>query len=150
MTWTTAMYLSPAVVILGCVGIAWRQARLRRRQHVTAAKGLDDEAFVEQMGVPVEQRAYCLAIRRAMARAAGVPTETIHPDIPMTSLCRLGFDGIDLTEVVMEIESEFNVHIGDHLAEDVYGGHDPMGITFAEFARCVLNMLVQLTPPVKR
>ncbi len=74
-----------------------------------------------------------------MARAAGVPPDSIHPSDSVESLCALGLDGVDLIEVIIELEKELGVHIDEGRLEEAYQGKDPMQMTFAQFVSCCLK-----------
>lgn len=140
MAWVLIIFASVSVlaVIVVFPGI---RARERREKHVRGRTELSDAAFVAQMGIVFAHRDAYLAVRRAMAKAAGVPPETIHPDDQMEHLCSLGFDGIDTIEIIMELENELRASFRDDACEEAFKGKVPMQMRFADFSGCLVAMI---------
>jgi acyl carrier protein len=129
-----------SLVILGGMALAaaaeGRSARRRRRAHVAGHARMSDAQYLAELALPAARRDVGLAFRRAMAEAAGVPTETVHPGDSMAHLCALGFDGLDAIEMILPLERRLGVRINDRKATAALAAKLTLTMTFADFVRC--------------
>ena len=87
----------------------------RRRKFVEQRTALADEDFVREVGARPEVARFVTAARRAVAEICHVPSGAIHPaDAPATLAGLATLDWDDL-QVVMSVESELGVSLGEAL-----------------------------------
>jgi hypothetical protein len=89
--------------------------KTRRKKFVDQHSVLPDEDFLRAVGARLDLARFVSAARRAVAEICHVPSEAIHPaDAPATlaSLATLDWDDL---QVIMSVESELGVSLGEGL-----------------------------------
>ena len=135
--WTVlaiVLALLAATIVVGEWG-----ARKKRRQHIAGHPAVSDGEYLEKIGLPQSKNDLCLAFRRAMADAAGIPPESVCPSDSLAHLCGLGFDGIDLCEILPFLERRLGVKISDREAETALAGKFSLQMPFGDFVRCYVE-----------
>ena len=125
---------------LALLALAWialeRRERFLQRRHVANHPPCPDAEFLGKMGVQGEDAERSRASRNAMAKAAGVPADTIYSEQPVELLFALGYDGLDILDFVTAVEAELGVSVRD----GAFGKKDLEGLaTFADLVRLFLR-----------
>jgi len=134
--WILAIIL-PAVLVVVLAEV-WHTKR-RKQGHAASHARMTDAEYLTKLGVPKTKQDLCLAFRRAMADAAGVPPETVYPSDSMAHLCELGFDGVDTIEILLFLERRLGVRISDRKAKEALAGKLTPQMAFADFVRCYVE-----------
>jgi hypothetical protein len=95
-----------------------RRLRARRTKFSASREPLSDDAFLAQMRVPDEHRAYVVATRNALGKIFKVSPLTLHPDDVPDDLVRdLLFDGWDGADIAMELEINTGIMTDDKIPQ---------------------------------
>ena len=128
------------------------QARRRRRKHLQAREPVSDEMFLAEVAAPQELRGMCLALRTALARAMGVPAQTVYASDTFDYITRFGLDGMDVIDIVFAIEKTMSVHFDRKQLDMAFAQKSPpASLSVAEFARyCAENWHHIANPPGRK
>jgi hypothetical protein len=97
--WSTVFSIVFSVgVFCVIVAIAYSNHRhsKRRKKHKSTHVCMSDADFLAKLNVEAKHHDLCLDIRKALAQAVKVPTETLHPSDSDAHLAKLGFTLEDL------------------------------------------------------
>lgn len=138
MPWVTA-----GAVTLGVLAFGWQfwRIRVRRRRHVAAHPPVGDAEFVKELEIGPERLEAALVLRRAMAKVARVPAETVYASDRLDRLFAMGsVVGSDLLDVQFHVEKALRVRLclrelGRRCKEDKAPPAETVGELVRLFAR---------------
>ena len=101
-----------------CSTAAWRRLR-RERAALTTPRQRGNASFLHRFSVEDK-------LKEIVAEQLGVEQSSITPEASFAS--DLGADSLDVVEMVMKIEEEFNVELPDERAEEVQNLSDAVRV----------------------
>jgi acyl carrier protein len=110
-----ALGLAAAVIL---IDLARHKRRLMVEEHLSTHPPMPPKEFLRLAEIPAEHARFALGVREGLARAMSIPPETVHPSDTLEHVCRFGADGLDLVEIIMQIESVLRISIPDSLWKD--------------------------------
>ena len=121
------LHLIIVAAVIGAVAFIIVTLTLRekraRKNYLSTRSSMPDSDFLAQLNTSPDQHATCLAVRRAVAKIAEVPPETLSPSESVRELVRLGLSIGDLFLVLEdELPGEIDV---DEIAKIVPDSPDP-------------------------
>jgi len=91
-----------------------------REHHLATHPSLSNDEFLQQIKVPVGLVTIATGVRQSVARAMGVPVESVYPSDTLEYICQFGFDNMDFVEIVVEIEQTLGVPFVDSFWDPLF------------------------------